>query len=110
MSTAIGSVNALAGKVVAVDANGNERLLALGDAILEGDLIRPAPDARIEIALDGFSDLIVLEGSQNWLATADTFSTPQNYPVDESIASVDAVQAAILAGQDPTELLEPTAA
>ena len=83
MSTVIGSVNALAGKVVAVDANGNERLLALGDAILEGDLIRPAPDARIEIAIDGMGDPIVLEGGQNWLATADTFSPSQNYPVDE---------------------------
>ncbi|MDP1166090.1 retention module-containing protein, partial [Klebsiella pneumoniae] len=39
-----------------------------------------------------------------------TFSPSQNYPVDESIASVDAIQAAILAGQDPTEVLEPTAA
>ncbi len=110
MSTVIGSVTAISGLVVAIDADGVERTLALGDAIMEQDLIRPSMDAQIEISLDNASEPIQLNGGQNWLATADTFTPASNFPADNAVADVDAMQAALLAGQDPTEILEPTAA
>ncbi len=110
MSTVIGSVSAISGRVIAIDASGNERVLALGDAIMEQDVIRPSVDAQIEIKLDNAADTIVLNGGQSWLATADTFTPGNQFPVDDAIADVDAIQAALLAGQDPTEILEPTAA
>lgn len=110
MSTVIGSVTAITGLVVAIDADGIERTLALGDAIMDQDLIRPSMDAQIEISLDNASEPILLNGGQSWLATTDVFSPADQFPANDAIADVEAIQAALLAGQDPTEVLEPTAA
>jgi uncharacterized cupin superfamily protein len=111
----IGTVSSVNGQVVAVAADGTERVLMAGDVIYADEVIRTGPDAQIEIAMN-MGGPIVLEGGQSWLATADTYTPADQYDTSEAIADgesfadIDAIQAAILAGQDPTAVGEATAA
>ncbi|WP_036191089.1 retention module-containing protein, partial [Marinobacterium lacunae] len=111
----IGTVSSVAGQVVAVAADGSERVLMPGDAIYADEVIRTGPDAQIEIAMN-VGGPVVLEGGQSWLATSDTYTPADQFDTSEAVADtgsfgdVDAIQAAILAGQDPTQIGEATAA
>ncbi|WP_188752397.1 retention module-containing protein, partial [Marinobacterium zhoushanense] len=111
----IGTVNSVSGQVVAVAADGSERVLMAGDVIYADEVIRTGPDAQIEIAMN-VGGPIVLEGGQSWLATSDTYTPADQFDTSEAVADsgsfddVDAIQAAILAGQDPTQIGEATAA
>ncbi|MBV1790124.1 retention module-containing protein, partial [Marinobacterium sp. D7] len=115
MSEVIGNVSFLNGVAVAVSADGTERVLMVGDVIYADEVIRTGPDARIEIAMDAGSP-VVLTGGQSWLASADTYTTADQFDISEAVtdggsfSDVDAIQAAILAGQDPTAVGEATAA
>jgi T1SS-143 domain-containing protein len=108
MST-IGTVSQLVGRAIAVKADGSERVLAIGDEILADELIRVSPDGSLQIKMENGEPLF-LEGGQSWLATAETYQTSEEFDSSEAIADVDSIQAAILAGADPTEVAEETAA
>ncbi|WP_415888650.1 Calx-beta domain-containing protein [Neptuniibacter sp. SY11_33] len=105
----IGTVSHLIGRAVAIKADGTERLLVLGDEIYADEMVRVAPDASIEIAMEG-GDPVRLEGGQNWLASSETYIEADNFDLTEAVADVESIQAAILAGADPTEVAEETAA
>ncbi|MBT00010.1 MAG: hypothetical protein CMI01_15215 [Oceanospirillaceae bacterium] len=110
MAESIGVVVSVQGVVFAVQADGTERQIFAGDQVMAGEVIRTGPDARAEISIDGQGASFVLEGGQSWLATADTHQTPDDMDSSEAAADVDAIQAAILAGVDPTTVGEATAA
>ncbi|MBV1788496.1 retention module-containing protein [Marinobacterium sp. D7] len=111
----IGTVSSVSGQVVAVAADGSERVLLAGDVVYADEVIRTGPDAQIEIAMN-VGGPVVLEGGQSWLATSDTYTPADQFDTSEAVADsgsfddVDAIQAAILAGQDPTQIGEATAA
>ncbi|MGH1461417.1 MAG: retention module-containing protein [Neptuniibacter sp.] len=105
----VGTVSLLIGKVVAVKADGSERILALGDQVFADEMVRVSPDGAIEIAMDA-GDPVRLEGGQSWLASSETHQTADDFDLSEAVADVDSIQAAILAGVDPTEVSEATAA
>ncbi|WP_415911976.1 retention module-containing protein [Neptuniibacter sp. QD37_11] len=105
----IGTVSLLIGNVVAVKADGTERLLSLGEEVYADEMIRVAPDASIEIAMDA-GEPVRLDGGQNWLANAETYTESNNFDLSEATADVESIQAAILAGADPTAVSEATAA
>ncbi len=105
----VGVVSVTAGQVVAVAADGSERVLMAGDVIFADEVIRTSPDGRAEITMES-GNPVTLSGSQSWLASADTYTPVDQFDTSEATADVAALQQAILAGQDPTEILEPTAA
>lgn len=111
----IGTVSSLSGQVVAVAADGSERVLMAGDRIFADEVIRTSPDGRVEIAMNAGGP-VVIEGGQSWLASSDTYTPADQFDTSTAVAdadsleNVDAIQAAILAGQDPTEVGEATAA
>ncbi|MEM5530691.1 retention module-containing protein, partial [Gammaproteobacteria bacterium AS21] len=112
---AIGIVSSLLGKVVAVDATGNERLLAIGDEVFEGEVIVASVDARIQIQMNS-GDLVEVTNGQRWTPTIETFSTAEEIAIEDQVvaaddlASIESIQQALLAGLDPTEFGEATAA
>ena len=111
----VGTVSSLSGQVVAVAADGSERVLMVGDRILADEVIRTSPDGRVEIAMNAGAP-VVIEGGQSWLASFDTYTPADQFDRSEAVVEtgtldeVDALQAAILAGQDPTEIGEAPAA
>ena len=105
----IGTVSHLVGRAVAIKSDGTERVLALGDEVYADEMVRVAPDAAIEIAMDN-GEPVRLEGGQNWLANSETYQEANEFDLTEAIADVESIQAAILAGADPTEVAEETAA
>ncbi|WP_028470756.1 retention module-containing protein, partial [Neptunomonas japonica] len=114
MATVVGSVSFIVGQAYAIKADGTQRLLALGDDVYADEAIRTSPDAKIEVFMSN-GESVVLEGGQSWLVTAETYTSAEDYPIDEAVvdaelASVDAIQQAILEGLDPTLIAEEAAA
>ncbi|MFY0676822.1 MAG: retention module-containing protein, partial [Neptuniibacter sp.] len=105
----IGTVSLLIGRAVAVKADGTERVLALGDQVFADEMVRVSPDGAIEIAMEA-GDPVKLEGGQTWLASTETYQTSEDLDLSEAVADIDSIQAAILAGVDPTQVAEATAA
>ena len=107
----IGTVGFVQGQVIAIDASGNERLLTIGDEVLDTEQIVTSAGARIEMNMVTGDD-IVIENGQSWSPTAETFSAPQDFAATDATLSPEdlALQEALLAGADPTELGEATAA
>ncbi|MGI1670456.1 MAG: retention module-containing protein [Neptuniibacter sp.] len=105
----IGTVSHLVGQVFAIKADGSERLLALGDPVYADEMVRVSPGGAIEISMDS-GELVKLEGGQNWLATAETYQEAGDFDLSEATADIQSIQEAILAGVDPTEVTEATAA
>jgi hypothetical protein len=121
---AVGTVGLLVGRVVAEDALGNQRDLAIGDEIQEGEQIITTSGSRVEIRmLTG--DNIVLQNGQSWTPTSETFTSGENFATNEAVidpavlpTGTDqnlspediALQEALLAGADPTQLGDATAA
>ncbi|WP_299184077.1 retention module-containing protein, partial [uncultured Neptuniibacter sp.] len=105
----VGTVSHLIGRAVAITADGTERVLSLGDQVFADEVVRLAPDAVIEIATEN-GEPVHLDGGQSWLASAETYSTLETLDPSEAATDVESIQAAILAGADPTEVGEATAA
>ncbi|MBC7163283.1 MAG: retention module-containing protein, partial [Immundisolibacter sp.] len=106
----IGIVTTVVGHVVAVNADGVERVLAVGDVVYADEVIRTADAAAVTIEFNdgGWFDL---GGNAQAVLDSDVYS--QEGPDAEAagaVAKVEDIQAAIEAGGDPTQLLPPTAA
>ncbi|WP_138988724.1 retention module-containing protein, partial [Neptunomonas concharum] len=114
MSAVVGTVSFLSGMVYAIQADGTQRLLMLGDEVFADEVIKTGPDAQVGITMAN-GNLVSLSGGQSWFVGAETYTEVKDYPVEDAvatddIASVDAIQQAILAGVDPTQVTEATAA
>ena len=107
----IGRVSLLQGRVVAEDAAGNQRVLAIGDNILDTDKIITSPGATIEISMLTGDEIVIADG-QSWSPTTETFTRAQDFPSSDATLSPEdlALQEALLAGADPTQVGEATAA
>ncbi|WP_148789931.1 retention module-containing protein, partial [Campylobacter concisus] len=107
MATQVGVIKQVSGTVVAVDANGKERILTAGDAIFFGEIVKTiGNNSNAVIAMDGGKDVSILAN--------DTVLIDQNIlniqnPNINTIADVNDLQKAILAGKDLTQLEETAA-
>ncbi|ANX03190.1 retention module-containing protein [Immundisolibacter cernigliae] len=106
----IGIVTTVVGHVVAVNADGVERVLVVGDVVYADEIIRTADAGAVTIQFNdgGWFDL---GGNAQAVLDSDVYS--QEGPEAEAasaVARVEDIQAAIEAGGDPTQLLPPTAA
>ncbi|RLA34421.1 MAG: hypothetical protein DRR03_06680, partial [Gammaproteobacteria bacterium] len=102
----------MVGTVVAIDAAGNERTLNVGDQVFAGEVIRTGDGGFIAIALvDGGRFDLGRDGEATLDSDVVDLEPDQGAPTgDEGALSVEALQAAIAAGVDPTQLLPATAA
>ncbi|MAX52934.1 MAG: hypothetical protein CMH22_13240 [Methylophaga sp.] len=112
MATEIGVVKALIGAVTATSTDGSVRTLQVGDVVYANDLISTGAEGAIEIE---FADGSVMDLGRSSQALLDSeVFDPVNIDVadnEESVSDdVDAIQQAILEGQDPTQTAEETAA
>ena len=102
MAKEAGVVKSLSGKAVAVDQNGNERELKVGDIVYMGESVKTSDAAdKVTIVANNGKELTVL-GS-------DTLSLNQNTIGAEGLADISALQNAILNGGDLTKLEETAA-
>lgn len=61
MATQVGVIKQVSGTVVAVDANGKERILTAGDAIFFGEIVKTiGNNSNAVIAMDGGKDVSIL--------------------------------------------------
>ena len=102
MAKEAGVVKSLSGKAVAVDQNGNERELKVGDIVYMGESVKISDAAdKVTIVANNGKELTVL-GS-------DTLSLNPNTIGAEGLADISALQNAILNGGDLTKLEETAA-
>ena len=102
MAKEAGVVKSLTGKAVAVDQNGNERELKVGDIVYMGESVKTSDAAdKVTIVANNGKELTVL-GS-------DTLSLNPNTIGAEGLADISALQNAILNGGDLTKLEETAA-
>mgnify|MGYP003385673035 CR=1 FL=1 len=110
MATQIGIVKALFGTATATAADGTIRNLKIGDQVFADELISTGADGAIELE---FADGSVMDLGRDSQALLDN-AVFNSEAVAETAASTDsdadAIQAAILAGADPTQVTEATAA
>ena len=102
MAKEAGVVKSLSGKAIAVDQNGNERELKVGDIVYMGESVKTSDAAdKVTIVANNGKELTVL-GS-------DTLSLNPNTIGAEGLADISALQNAILNGGDLTKLEETAA-
>ena len=102
MAKEAGVVKSLTGKAVAVDQNGNERELKVGDIVYMGESVKTSDAAdKVTIVANNGKELTVL-GS-------DALSLNPNTIGAEGLADISALQNAILNGGDLTKLEETAA-
>ena len=102
MAKEVGVVKSLNGKAVAVDQNGNERELKVGDIVYMGESIKTDGAAdKVTIVANNGKEITVL-GSDALSLNPSTIGT-------EGLADISALQNAILNGGDLTKLEETAA-
>ena len=102
MAKEAGVVKSLSGKAVAVDQNGNERELKVGDIVYMGESVKTSDAAdKVTIVANNGKELTVL-GS-------DTLALNPNTIGADGLADISALQNAILNGGDLTKLEETAA-
>jgi hypothetical protein len=110
MAIQIGIVKALIGTVTATSADGSTRDLQVGDSVYADELVSTGSGGAVELEFADGSVMDLGRDSQALLdnsvfnpeALAETAAT--------AVSDADAIQAAILAGADPTQVTEATAA
>jgi VCBS repeat-containing protein len=111
MATQIGIVKALIGTVTATAADGSIRNLQVGDSVFVDELISTGTAGAIEIE---FADGNVMDLGRDSQALLDNaIFNPEAVaaePTATADSDADAIQAAILAGADPTQITDATAA
>ncbi|WP_443190430.1 retention module-containing protein, partial [Pseudomonas indica] len=118
MATLIGVVRQVVGEVYAVASDGGRRLLVEGDRVFAGEQIVTGPEGAISIALAKGGELELGRQSEllldsQLLAEGSGASAEQaaaTAPSDQDLTDVEALQRAIAAGADPTQIGEATAA
>jgi len=113
INLAQGKVVSLTGKVIAIAADGSQRILKLGDVVAVGERLIVPADGAIELQA-GNGNLIKVAEARDLTITDDVFGNAPSDATDAAIAPLnqDAQQilAALEAGQDPLQELEATAA
>jgi len=108
VSTAIGEVQSVTGRVVAIGANGVERQLFAGDAVYPDDQIKTIGKSTIVVALRDGSRLDLGRDSEALLDEA-VYSDDVAAVRASALADVEEIQKAIAEGADPAEITDPTA-
>lgn len=113
MATQIGIIKAIIGTATATSTDGSIRNLQAGDAVFQNDLITTGAASAVEIE---FTDGSVMDLGRNSQAMLDLEVFDPTAPVTETTETADvpddvaALQEALLAGADVSELGEATAA
>ena len=97
-----GNVSFISGTVIAVGADGSERVLALGDAVYEGDQIRVAEGGRIEISAANGEMLAFGSGQEatidaGYLTSNTQDDQPQSQDVAATVTSISGTVVAVAA-------------
>ncbi len=106
----IGQITSMTGTVTATGANGITRELKAGDFVYLDDVVQTGDLSSVVIS---FNDGTTLDLGRNAQAVLDSevFSPAgEGAAAAEAVASVEAIQAAIARGEDPTQILPATAA
>ncbi|MFC2491944.1 MAG: retention module-containing protein, partial [Campylobacter curvus] len=107
MANAVGIVKQVSGTVVAIDAQGNQRVLRVGDEIMLGEVVHTqGSDSSVVVSMNN--------GKEFTLLGDDTIKIDQSVAQVESFgaeafADASALQQAILAGDDLSKLEETAA-
>ncbi|MGQ0751759.1 MAG: retention module-containing protein, partial [Betaproteobacteria bacterium] len=118
-SKVLGTVTSVVGEVKATASDGTTRILQVGDKVFSDEVITTSPSGDVKIALEGAAGktlecgndaVLALNESLLGLGTALTAqpTTPAKLPVTGT--DVAALQAAIAAGADPSQVADATAA
>jgi VCBS repeat-containing protein len=120
MATLIGVVSQIVGEVFAEAADGTRRSLSEGDRLFAGEKLVTGANGSVAVALSNGQSLTVgrdssLDLTPQLLAGESGNQAPQaepqnTAPSDQDLTDVERLQAAIEAGDDPTQLGEATAA
>ncbi|PLY13126.1 MAG: hypothetical protein C0631_14665, partial [Sedimenticola sp.] len=105
----IGFVRQVIGEVTATGSDGVIRVLQVGDLVFADDFIETGPLGSIEIVFNDGGELALGRNAQG-LLDIDTYQTVSPEDGSEYAASIDAIEQAILAGQDPTAIQAAPAA
>lgn len=108
MQTQIGLVKIVKGAAIATSEDGSKRLLNTGDPVYASDQITNISAEPFEILFNDGSRLLMGMNSQANL-TEQYWGESDFSPIDATAKS-EAVQKAILAGEDPSKVAEPPAA
>ncbi|MCG7978895.1 MAG: retention module-containing protein [Candidatus Thiodiazotropha endolucinida] len=105
----IGFVRQVIGEVKATASDGVVRTLQVGDLVFADELIETGGLSSIEIVFNDGGNLSLGRNSQG-LLDADVYETVTPEDGSEYAASIDAIQQAILLGEDPAAIQEAPAA
>ena len=108
-SAAIGEVQSVTGRVVAIGSNGVERQLFAGDAVFPDDHIKTIGISTIVVALSDGSRFDLGRDSEALLDEA-VYSDDVAAIQAAALADAAEIQKAIAEGADPAEVADPTAA
>ncbi|MDE8602915.1 retention module-containing protein [Marinomonas sp. RSW2] len=110
MGNAIGFVTKLNGSVTIESIDGQERIVKLGDPIFFGETVVTGSNSSVTIEFIDGTD-VVIGGDSIIEMTDEIYNTGDNEDlVADSSSEIDALQRAILAGDDPTLIQDAPAA
>ncbi|TKU65998.1 retention module-containing protein, partial [Citrobacter sp. wls711] len=105
MSAIVGTIKTIIGQVFAIAPDGSRRVLVEGDHILAGEQVKTGAAGAVSISLTNGKTL-ALGRDTHWDSSS---LSPDTHP-DADHTDIAAIQQAIEDGQDPTQILEATAA
>ena len=104
MTTQIGVIKQVSGLVVAIDENGAQRVLKVGDALFLGEVIKTSSAAsKAVVSMDNGKDVTILGNESVKLDNSVLANS------DNTVADVSDLQKALLNGEDLTKLEETAA-
>ena len=105
MNGIAGTIKTIIGQVFAISPDGSRRLLTEGDRILTGEQIETGAAGAVTIALPNGKSLDLGRDS-HWDSAQNALLSPETGDQTD----IAAIQQAIPDGQDPTQILQATAA
>ncbi|MEL0586900.1 MAG: retention module-containing protein, partial [Candidatus Thiodiazotropha sp. (ex. Lucinoma kazani)] len=105
----IGFVRQVIGEVTATGSDGVIRVLQVGDLVFADERIETGELGSIEIAFNDGGNFTLGRNAQGFL-DADVYQTTSPEDASEYAASIEAIQQAILMGEDPAAIQEASAA
>ncbi|MBU0500294.1 MAG: retention module-containing protein [Gammaproteobacteria bacterium] len=103
----VGTANVVSGLVNILGADGLQKALQTGDPVKPNDIVQTGKDGTVAIEFTDGSHLFLGRDS---LVKIDDSVVNACDPADQSANSADAIQQAILAGADPSQLCQAPAA